>query len=75
MAEYHVGCGMAGIYAGTVKPNKPDEWKNKSCVTEEALLASALYLLGNGKSFVFKLGEKRYLLDVTKLEFLEQEQK
>lgn len=64
MAEYHVGCGMAGIYAGTVKPNNPDEWKNKSCVTEEALLASALYLLGNAKTFVLKIGDKRYFMEM-----------
>lgn len=65
MKEIHVGCGMAGIYAGTVKPNKPDEWKDKSCVTEEALLASALYLLGNAKAFALEIGEKKYLMEVT----------
>ena len=37
MAEYHVGCGLAGIYAGTLKNN--NEWKNKSDVTDEALCA------------------------------------
>ena len=36
MAEYHVGCGLAGIYAGTVKKNG-EEWQNKSCVTDEAI--------------------------------------
>lgn len=37
MAEYHVGCGLAGIYAGTLKPKKKDEWLNKSDVTDEAV--------------------------------------
>lgn len=36
MAEYHVGCGIAGIYAGTLKPNGT-EWRNKSNVTDEAI--------------------------------------
>lgn len=41
MAEYHVGHGLSGIYAGTLKPhknpNKPLEWKDKTLVTEEAI--------------------------------------
>lgn len=41
MDEYHVGWGLAGIYAGTLKPNKntnePTEWKNKTLVTDEAV--------------------------------------
>lgn len=37
MAQYHVGCGIAGIYAGTLKPKKKDEWLNKSDVTNEAI--------------------------------------
>lgn len=35
MAEYHVGCGIAGIYAGTLN-KQGTEWLNKSEVTEEA---------------------------------------
>ena len=38
MSEYHVACGMAGIYAGTLKSNG-NEWKNKTLVTDEALEA------------------------------------
>ena len=53
MAEYHVGCGLAGIYAGTIK--KPDEWKNKSEVTAEALRSVAEYMLGQ-----LKAGDKAY---------------
>ena len=44
MAEYHVGCGLAGIYAGTLKKNGI-EWLNKSVVTDEAIGAVADYLL------------------------------
>ena len=43
MAEYHVGCGIAGIYAGTVKANG-EEWKDKSIVTDEAIRAVRDYL-------------------------------
>ena len=38
MAEYHVGCGFAGIYAGTLKKNGK-EWLHKSDVTDEAILS------------------------------------
>ena len=38
MSEYHVSCGMFGIYAGTVKKNGT-EWKDKTCVTDEAIKA------------------------------------
>lgn len=42
MADYHVGCGFAGIYAGTLMPKKdgkPQMWRNKSDVTDEAICA------------------------------------
>ena len=32
MIEYHVGCGVFGIYAGTLNKNG-DKWRNKSDVT------------------------------------------
>ena len=44
MAEYHVGCGIAGIYAGTLKAKKKDEWLNKSLVTNEAIDAVMGYM-------------------------------
>lgn len=49
MPEYHVGCGMAGIYAGTI--SKPGIWKSKSKspVTDEALRAAAEYMMGQIK--------------------------
>lgn len=39
MAEYHVGCGAFGIYAGTLEPKNKSLWRNKSDVTEEAIEA------------------------------------
>ena len=54
MAEYHVGCGISGIYAGTLKPKKKDEWLNKSLVTDEAIEAVRDWLLSE-----IKEGEKR----------------
>ena len=44
MSEYHVGCGMFGIYAGTVKKNGT-EWKDKTRVTDEAIEAVRDWLL------------------------------
>lgn len=46
MAEYHVGCGAFGIYAGTVN-KKGDMWLNKSEVTEEATYAVIQYVKQN----------------------------
>ena len=42
MAEYHVGCGAFGIYAGTLNAQKT-MWKNKSDVTDEAISAVVQY--------------------------------
>ena len=42
--EYHVGCGMFGIYAGTVKTNGK-EWRNKTEVTDEAICAVRDFLM------------------------------
>jgi hypothetical protein len=44
MANYHVGCGLAGIYAGTI--SKPGVWKVKNDVTDEAICAVADYMRG-----------------------------
>ena len=67
MAEYHVGCGFAGIYAGTMKPNGY-EWRNKSDVTDEALYAAAQYLLFQGVEFRFKHKGKLYALNIKEME-------
>lgn len=43
MAEYHVSAGVFGrVYAGTLMPKKdgkPQTWRSKSDVTEEAIAA------------------------------------
>lgn len=60
MAEYHVGCGFFGIYAGTLK--NPKEWKNKTECTNEALCACAQYLFDNKKEFRFEQKGKMYVM-------------
>lgn len=46
--EYHVSAGVFGeIYAGTLMPKKdgkPQMWRNKSCVTDEAICAVRDYM-------------------------------
>lgn len=44
MAEYHVGVGIAGIYAGILTKGG-NMWKAKSDVTEEAIKAVFLRLV------------------------------
>ena len=67
MAEYHVGCGVFGIYAGTLKPNGI-EWRNKSDVTDEAISAAAQYLLQHDEVMEFTYKDKRYRLGVAEVE-------
>lgn len=67
MAQYHVGCGAFGIYAGTLKPNGI-EWRTKTDVTDEAISAAAQYLLQHDESMVFTYKDKRYRLGVTEVE-------
>lgn len=65
MAEYHVGCGFAGIYAGTLN-KKGNMWVNKSDVTEEAICSVVQYLyeqIPNDKNgiayiYTFRNGDK-----------------
>lgn len=42
MAEYHVGCGIAGIYAGVLKSK--EEWTDKTECTDEAIVAVRDYM-------------------------------
>jgi hypothetical protein len=63
MAEYHVGCGIAGIYAGTLKKNGI-EWLNKSEVSHEALCAVAQYLLFCDKEFRFQYKDQWYVMRI-----------
>ena len=65
MTEYHVGLGLAGIYAGTKKNDY--EWRNKSDVTKEALCAVAAYLQEHRKEFRFTLGDVKYRLTVEEI--------
>ena len=67
MAEYHVGCGAFGIYAGTLaKPKKDGSqlWRDKSEVTDEAIRSVAQYLLEHETEVQFTYRGKRYLLSV-----------
>lgn len=66
MPQYHVGFGIAGIYAGTQK--KPGEWGAKTCVTDEAIKASAQYLLEHELSFTFNYRGNRYRMSVSPVE-------
>lgn len=45
MAEYHVGCGAFGIYAGTLSSKNKNLWQNKTECTDEALCAVRDYLI------------------------------
>jgi len=48
MAKYHVSAGVFGIYAGTLMPKKdgkPQMWRNKSDVTDEAICSVRDYML------------------------------
>ena len=66
MAQYHVGCGIAGIYAGTLKKSG-DEWLNKSDVTNEAINSVAQYMYfkipkgENAFSYGFKMRDGKYI--------------
>ena len=63
MNEYHVGCGITGIFAGTL--NKSGTmWRNKSDVTDEAISAVARYLLEHEEALVFNHQGKEYRLSV-----------
>lgn len=63
MVEYHVGCGLCGIYAGTLCKDKT-RWNNKSDVTEEAIDAVAEYLMMKKKDVTFDYQGKRYRMGV-----------
>ena len=45
MAEYHVGCGAFGIYAGTLNNRNKNLWQNKTECTDEALCAVRDYMV------------------------------
>ncbi len=63
MANYHVGCGITGIFAGTLN-KKGDRWLNKSDVTKEAFTAVAQYCIEHNEAMNFNYHGKRYRLAV-----------
>ena len=63
MAKYHVGCGITGIFAGTLN-KKGDMWVNRSDVTDEAISAVAQFLLDHKEAATFNYQGKRYRLAV-----------
>jgi len=69
MAEYHVGCGIIGIYAGTLN-KKNNMWTNKSDVTYEAINAVAQFLLEHEEAVEFNYQCKRYRLAVTQTDIV-----
>lgn len=69
--KYHVGLGIFGIYAGTLKTKT--KWKDKSEVTQEAIDAVAGFLLINKKECRFELQGKKYVMSVTEVEEEEAE--
>lgn len=71
MAKYHVGCGITGIFAGTINKTST-KWVNKSDVTHEALCAVAQFLLEHEESMHFEYQGKDYILNVELQESEEQ---
>lgn len=65
MPQYHVGCGLSAIYACTI--SKPGVWKTKSPVTDEAISASAQFLVMNNEAFTFTMNGKRYRMEVNEV--------
>jgi hypothetical protein len=63
MAEYHVGCGIAGIYAGTLN-KKGDMWLNKSLVTNEVLNCAFDYLYSNEKEVRATINDVKYVMRI-----------
>lgn len=63
MTKYHVGCGMAAIYAGRLNKNG-DTWIHKTDVTDEAFKAVALYCLEHNESMCFNYEGINYRLVV-----------
>ena len=51
MPDYHVSAGVFGrVYAGTLMPKKdgkPQMWRSKSDVTEEAIMAVRDHMVGD----------------------------
>lgn len=64
--QYHVGCGLFGIYAGTLN-KKGDMWLHKSDVTEEVFNSVAQYCVDHEEAMNFSYKGKRYRLEVNEI--------
>lgn len=87
MAEYHVGAGVFGIYAGTLNKNKT-MWKNKTECTDEAINAVRDYMISellggldcskgtsNGYEWTLKDGRTvRLMIEIVGADMRESEQ-
>lgn len=73
MANYHVGCGIAGIYAGTLN-KKGNMWTNKSLVTNEVLNCAFEYLYTNEKEFRATIDGKRYAMRIVPITDIEPQE-
>lgn len=71
MTEIHIGCGIAGIYAGKLRTYKDGhrEWSGeRTNVTEEAIGAVAQYFLDDQSTFTFEYKGKTYELGVREVD-------
>ena len=71
MNEYHVGCGLFGIYIGKIKRDKCGNsvWSDPLInVTDEAMGAVAQWLLEDETEFDFEYKGKRYVLKIEEAE-------
>jgi hypothetical protein len=66
MSNYHVGCGITEIYAGTLNKSG-NMWVNKSIVTDEAYRAVAQYCIEHNEGMEFNYKGKRYRLGVEEI--------
>ena len=64
MAEYHVGNGLAGIYAGTLTKDKT-RWLNKSDVTDEAIAAVFTWMQDKAEEQYEKFGDEFHGYSIT----------
>ena len=71
MSRYHVGCGFAEIYAGTLNKSG-NMWTNKSIVTDEAYKAVAQYCIEHNEGMEFNYKGKRYRLCVEEIKAEEE---
>jgi hypothetical protein len=74
MSNYHVGCGITEIYAGTLNKSG-NMWVNKSIVTDEAYRAVAQYCIEHNEGMEFNYKGKRYRLCVEEIKAVVEKSK